>query len=131
MPTGVPMTTASTVMIRLPTMAFKRPPSAPGGGVISENTLSDSPLNPCHSRTPRISTSQPSPIAVAASDRILRIPSLRRRAPKSLSIGAFLGSPDPPFDAQQQVAHDRQHREDDAEEDQAERDQRGGVEVSH
>ena len=38
--------TASTVRIRLPTMALSRPPAAPGGGVISVKTASESPLTP-------------------------------------------------------------------------------------
>ena len=34
MPTGVPTATPITVMIKLPTIAFKRPPALPGGGVM-------------------------------------------------------------------------------------------------
>ena len=79
MPIGVPKTTAKVVMIRLPTMALSRPPSAPGGGVISVKTASDSPLNPSHSSTPRITTSQPSPSSVAPNDRPIAILLRRRR----------------------------------------------------
>ena len=61
MPIGVPISTASIVRIRLPTIGLSRPPAAPGGGVISVKTASDSPLKPSHSSAPRISTSQPSP----------------------------------------------------------------------
>jgi hypothetical protein len=34
MPTGVPMSVPEATMMRLPTIALARPPSAPGGGVI-------------------------------------------------------------------------------------------------
>ena len=80
MPIGVPIATASTVRIRLPMIGLSRPPSAPGGGVISVNTFSDRPPTPSHSSTPRISTSQPSPNAVAANDRLIVIALRRRRA---------------------------------------------------
>ena len=46
MPIGVPITTAITVIIRLPMIGLSRPPAAPGGGVISVNTASESPLMP-------------------------------------------------------------------------------------
>ena len=39
MPIGVPIATASTVMIRLPTIGLSKPPALPGGGVISVKTL--------------------------------------------------------------------------------------------
>ena len=80
MPIGVPISTASTVRIRLPTIGLSSPPAAPGGGVISVNTLSESPLSPSHSNSPRISTSQPRPNAVAANDRTIAMPLRRRRA---------------------------------------------------
>ncbi len=67
-------------MIRLPMIGLSRPPSAPGGGVISVKTVSDRPLKPSHSSTPRISTSQPSPKAVAASDSVMAMTLRRRRA---------------------------------------------------
>ena len=52
--------------MRLPTIGLRSPPLAPGGGVICVNTAGDKPLKPFHSSAPRISTSQPSPNAVAA-----------------------------------------------------------------
>ena len=79
MPIGVPISTASAVSIRLPMMALSRPPAEPGGGVISVNTASESPLKPSYSSTPRISTSQPRPNAVAASDSTMVMEFLRRR----------------------------------------------------
>jgi len=63
---GVPMAIARTVMSRLPTMGLSRPPAPPGGGVISVNTCSETPLNPSQSSTPRMSTSQPTPNSAAA-----------------------------------------------------------------
>ena len=56
------------------------PSFEPGGGVISVNTRSDRPLKPSHSSTARISTSQPSPNAVAANDRPMVMTFFRRRA---------------------------------------------------
>ncbi len=52
-------------MTRLPTIGLSRPPAEPGGGVISVNTASDSPLKPFQNSTARISTSQDRPNAVA------------------------------------------------------------------
>src|SRR5215813_9365250 len=132
MPIGVPMTTASTVMIRLPAMAFNRPPAEPGGGVISVNTYSDSPPKPSYSSTDRISTSQPRPNRVAASARLLAMAFCRRRRPRrGLSWAMAMALSDPLLDAQQHVARDREHDEGDDEQDEAEGDQRRGVEVTH
>ena len=66
MPSGVPISTAMNVIIRLPAIGLSRPPAEPGGGVICVNTASDRPLKPCHSSSARMSTSQSSPNAVAA-----------------------------------------------------------------
>ena len=60
-------------MTRLPMIGFNRPPDAPGGGVISVKTRSDSPLKPSHSRTARISTSQARPKIVAPNERLIAI----------------------------------------------------------
>jgi hypothetical protein len=78
MPSGVPIITARIVSIRLPMIGLSRPPSAPGGGVISVKTLSENPPMPSHSSTPRMRTSQPSPNRVAASERHI-VRRLRRR----------------------------------------------------
>src|SRR5262249_36110509 len=126
MPIGVPMNTARTVRIRLPTMGLSSPPSEPGGGVISVKTASESPLNPSHKSTTRITISQPSPSSVAASERLSMMPLRRRRAAGRLR---FMASSDPALDAQQHVACDREHDEGNDEEDQAQRDQRGGIEI--
>ena len=80
MPIGVPIATASTVSIRLPMIGLSSPPAAPGGGVISVNTLSESPLSPSHSNTPRIRASHPSPNTVADTDRTIATALRRRRA---------------------------------------------------
>ncbi len=79
MPIGVPIATACTVRMRLPTIGLSRPPAAPGGGVICVNTASDSPLKPCHNSAARIKTSQPRPKSVAASDSTIAMALLRRR----------------------------------------------------
>ena len=78
MPSGVPISTAITVMTRLPMIGLSRPPAAPGGGVISVNTASDRPLKPSHSSTARISTSQDEAEAVAAKASPI-VMTLRRR----------------------------------------------------
>ena len=121
----------ATVMIRLPTMALSRPPAAPGGGVISVNTASDSPPTPfaeqhAQDRAP----ASRGRTAVAA----------QRQADGDRVAAAAAGDRarcrwpcHPPACArcaQQHVARDRQHDEGDDEQDQAERDQRGGVEVA-
>ena len=69
MPIGVPMRTAITVSMMLPTIGLSSPPAEPGGGVISVKTAGDRPLRPSNRRVPRIMTSQPRPTTVAASDR--------------------------------------------------------------
>ena len=51
MPIGVPITTAITVMIKLPTIGLSRPPAEPGGGVIWVKTARSRPLKPFHSRS--------------------------------------------------------------------------------
>src|ERR1700722_12162190 len=99
MPIGVPIATASTVRITLPTIGLSNPPAAPGGGVISVNTLRESPLTPFHNNSPRISTSQPRPKAVAANDSPSAIPLRRRRAAGSL----FLALAAPPLDTHHHV----------------------------
>ena len=55
---------------------------------------------------------------------------LRRRDGRSAGWRSSSG-PHAPFDAQQQVARDRQHDERDDEQDEAERDQRRGIEIAH
>src|SRR3954462_6010679 len=110
MPSGVPMSTASTVRIRLPTIGFSRPPSAPGGGVISVKTASESPEKPCHSSSPRINTSQPRPNSVAATDRPIVIRLRRRLGGESrFEATAVMALPDPPLDPHQHVAGGGQH----------------------
>ena len=53
-------------MMRLPTMALRRPPVEPGGGVICVKTDSDSPPKPCKNRSKRMMTSQLRPNRVEA-----------------------------------------------------------------
>ena len=67
------MATPITVMIRLPTMALRRPPELPGGGVIWVNTASERPENPCQNRTTRIMNSPVSPMAAATTLRPIQI----------------------------------------------------------
>src|SRR5262249_49785764 len=99
------MSTARTVRMRLPIMGLRTPPAAPGGGVISVNTASERPEKPYHSSTARITTNQPSPTNVAASESPIMIRLRRRRA----AYSAFIGSSDPALDAQQHVAGYRKH----------------------
>src|ERR1700722_4995034 len=131
MPIGVPIATAMIVRIRLPTIGLSRPPAAPGGGVISVKTATDRPLKPFHNSAPRISTSQPSPTAVAANASTFATTSLRRRPEwGEAEVWSGMVSPDPAFDAQQQVSRDSQDDKGNDEQDQAERDQRRGIQVA-
>src|SRR5262249_20141959 len=109
---------------------LRRPPAAPGGGVISVNTASDRPEKPSHNRAPRMSTSQPRPMAVAPSARTVAM-AFRRRRPlyRDCTCSAMV-SPDPALDAQQQVAGDRKKDESDEKQDAPERDGRGGINVA-
>ena len=61
-------------------MAFNRPPSEPGGGVISVNSRSDRLENPRSMVVHKIQNSQnrPKAIAAKASVRAMRLVSLRR-----------------------------------------------------
>ena len=67
--------------MRLPTIGLSSPPSAPGGGVISVNTASDSPENPCQNS---VAQDQPPAnrgrAAVAPTERPIMIALRRRRA---------------------------------------------------
>ena len=65
--------------MRLPKIGLSRPPAEPGGGVISVKTATDKPLKPFHNSAPRISTSQPRPITVAANASTVAMALLRRR----------------------------------------------------
>src|ERR1044072_3084659 len=131
MPIGVPMATASAVSTRLPMIGLSRPPACPGGGVISVNTASDSPPKPFPNRTPRIPTGQRRPSRLAASARTCAVELLRRRAAYKLEFMlCAMMLTDPPFDAGEQEAGDREHDEGDDEQDEPERDQRRRVEIA-
>ena len=80
MPSGVPTATPMTVMIRLPTIAFKRPPALPGGGVFCVKTATDSPANPFQNSTTRIMNNPIRPMAAAATLRPIHMAFRRRRA---------------------------------------------------
>ncbi len=71
-PIGVPMKTPMTVMMRLPTIGFSRPPALPGGGVISVKTAALRPLKPFQNSAPRMSASMARPSAVATSDSAIQ-----------------------------------------------------------
>src|SRR5689334_16014486 len=62
------MNVATPTITRLPAIAFSRPPSLPGGGVICVNTLKLIAPTPFTSSVPRIHTSTPRPIAIASTD---------------------------------------------------------------
>ena len=128
--------TASTVMIRLPTMALSRPPSAPGGGVISvktdERQAADAlatagcpgsgPARP--GRRPWRRQRQGHGDGVAAAAAGVERLSVAAMA----SVMALI--PSCCCEAQQHERAMRQHDEGDDEQDEAQRDQRGGVEVA-
>src|SRR4029078_6394195 len=100
-------------------------------GVICVNTSGDRPPKPCQSSAPRISTSQPSPNSVAATESTGDITTpLQRLAWRAVILCSPMASPDPPLDTQQHVARRGEHDEGDDEQDQAERDQGRRVEIA-
>ena len=79
MPTGVPIAVPAPTMKRLPRIAFKRPPSLPGGGVILVNSASDSPPTPACSSVHRIQPSQNRPNSMASMDTVMLKRCTKRR----------------------------------------------------
>ncbi len=70
----MPASTASALIIRLPTMALSRPPSELGGGVIIVNSLGEMLLSPLKPRSPRMKASQTIPKIAASTDSIRNMP---------------------------------------------------------
>ena len=66
MPSGAPIARPMTVMMTLPTIEFRRPPTTPGGAVFFVKTSSDKPPNPLQRSVPRMIASMVRPRAVAA-----------------------------------------------------------------
>src|SRR5208283_428566 len=117
-------------------MALSNPPAEPGGGVIWVKTAGEMLEKPLHSRAPRISASasRPSPAAtkhraMTMALRVLRT-ACRRPAPGREDCREAMSARSLLLDAHQQQARNRQHDEGDDEQQQAKRDQRGGVELA-
>ena len=66
MPTGAPRAKPIPVIIRLPTIELRRPPTTPGGAVFFVKTSSDNPPTPFHSSVAKMMVSMLRPKAVAA-----------------------------------------------------------------
>ena len=79
MPVGVPTRVAISVISRLPTIAFNRPPLLPGGGVISVNRDGRIAPMPSIQQVPSTRTSHSRPKAVAANDRAITTRCTSRR----------------------------------------------------
>src|SRR5689334_16577402 len=109
-------------MIRLPTIGLSKPPLLPGGGVICVKTLTERPATPFHTSVPRMSTSHKRPKAAAPMER----PSQRRFLLRRREY-IFIASPRLHFHARKHVAGECEHDEGDHKQDEAERDQRRGV----
>src|SRR6266852_1929178 len=79
-PTGVPTAVQAAPINRLPMMAFRSPPSLPGGGVISRKSFALSPPNPALNKVKRIQPSQNNPNSIVSSDtaRLKRLINSRR-----------------------------------------------------
>ena len=122
-PIGVPIRIAISDMIALPKNALSRPPSEPGGGVISVNSAGLIALMPLISAVHKIHTSQNRPKIVAATASVSATAFLMRRRVYSDSIVAmsvaFLAG-----QAHQHPLRDGEHDEGDDEQQEAECDQR-------
>src|SRR6218665_43999 len=133
-PTGVETSTVKPTIIRLPTMALARPPpSEPGAGVDWVNIFQSSAAKPLASSTLRIHTSTNRPSTIAPSDRVRPMAFERRRflyRDWLRSIGRPSGSQALGlFGAHHHQLGGRQHHEGDHEQQKAQREQRGQVNV--
>src|SRR6185295_15425232 len=126
MPIGVPSSMASPTMMKLPAIAFSRPPSPPGGGVILVKSAGDRPPRPRRSTSNNIQASQNTPNAMAASDRprAMRLVHLRRA--KSSMESAYR-RPFVHLQLGEQPLGKREHQERDEEENEPQLHERGGV----
>src|ERR1700742_3959727 len=127
-PIGVPIRIAISDMIALPKKALSRPPSEPGGGVISVNNAGLIALMPLISAVHKIQTSQNNPKIVAATASVSAIAFLMRRRVYNASIVAMSVAL-LPGQAHQHPFRDGEHDEGDDEQQEAERDQRGAVQI--
>ena len=81
MPIGVPMHTPMMVIIRLPTMALRKPPSLPGAGLSWVKTAIESPPKPLKTRVPKMMASIVRPTTVAKKHSAIAIMLVRLRPP--------------------------------------------------
>src|SRR5882672_8064945 len=128
MPTGVPSAVPAAPINRLPMMAFRSPPSLPGGGVISRKSFALSPPNPDLNKVNRIQPSQNNPNSIVSRDtaRLKRLIN-SRRVYRSMASGHPALAP---CQAQQQQLRQREHHEGYGKQDEAEPDQRRAIEVA-
>jgi hypothetical protein len=66
MPSGAPIARPITVIMMLPTIELRRPPTTPGGAVFLVKTSSDNPPTPFQISVARMMTSMLKPRIVAA-----------------------------------------------------------------
>src|SRR5260221_9857764 len=128
MPRGGPSAAPAAAINRLPMMAFRTPPSLPGGGFISRKSFALSPPNPALNKVKETTRSQNNPNSIVSRDtaRLKRLIN-SRRVYRSMASGhpAFA-----PCQAQQQQLRQRQHHEGYGKQDEAELDQRRKIEVA-
>src|ERR1700712_1702142 len=118
-PTGAPISVASPVWIRLPTIGLSRPPPPPGGEVMRIRVEKCSPPVPRTTRVARMERSAASTIAVATAHSTLtdRLTQRRRRARPDAAIEAAIASVPPPVeqDARAGQGDKGDHHQDQAE----------------
>src|SRR5258705_6948207 len=127
-PTGVPSAVPAAPINRLPMMAFRSPPSLPGGGVISRKSFALTPTTTALKKVKRIQPSQNNPNSIVSRDtaRLKRLIN-SRRVYRSMASGHPALAP---CQAQQQQVRKRQHYEGYGKQDEAELDQRRKIEVA-
>ena len=80
MPIGVLIRADRPTIIRLPTMALRKPPpSLPGAGVSWVKIAADRPPNPLASKVHKIQLSTARPIDIASTDNAMPMRWLRKR----------------------------------------------------
>src|SRR5579885_3351813 len=128
-PIGVPIRMATSDIAALPKKALARPPSAPGGGVISVNSAGVWAAMPLPSAVHRIQTSQNRPNAVASRARPSARKFLARRRRYRRADGVATSAALLARELHQHPLGDCEHQEGDHEQQEAECDQRGAIEI--
>ena len=114
---------------RLPMIGLSRPPAAPGGGVISVKTRKREAAEALVEQRAE-DQRQPAEAERGRGERQRHGDDVAAAAAGVERVASVIASPDPPLDAHQHVAGGGEHDEGDDEQDEAERDQRRGVDVA-